>query len=86
MSVYFIGFIPRTRTMIAPGKANKPLASCWLHIKARTGYNIRVKLGGGPGPTGQEAPPALSTAARKTRIPHVPEALPALPFRLDLTI
>jgi hypothetical protein len=86
ISVYFIGFIPRTPTMIAPGKANKPLASRRLHIKAWTDHNIRVKLGGGVGRAGREALPAHFAAARKTRIPHAPEALPALPFRLDLTI
>jgi hypothetical protein len=52
-------------------------------------YNIRVKLRIGFGIVAKGM--ALgglrcSAVVRKAPIPHAPEALPALPFRLDLTI
>jgi hypothetical protein len=68
--------------MIAPGKANKPLASR-LGLELKTDwYNTRVEFAiVGILPTGERIRPP-----RETPIPHAPEPLPALPFRLDLTI
>jgi hypothetical protein len=81
--------VPFEATIIAPGKANKPLASMPnlnRHPEARGRYNTRVKFEVGAESVRRGLRSASFATSAEVPILQAPEAFPTLSFRLDLTI